>query len=168
VLSIQDRARWDQLLIIVVSLRSSGEKPRAERPAMGCGPYTLQAADPLLSCSSAHAGRTDWARIVALYVELAQPFPRPIWGSESCGGGGHGVRSGSGPRLVDALTRSHRWRTTTLLPSVRGEYPFKLGRPDEARAESRRCAALKRNNRERELLLGRARTMRINVTGTQD
>jgi len=41
---------------------------------------------------------------------------------------------------------------------VRGDLLFKLGRPDEARAEFERAAALTRNTRERELLLGRART----------
>jgi predicted RNA polymerase sigma factor len=43
-----------------------------------------------------------------------------------------------------------------LLPSVRGDLLFKLGRLDEARAEFERAASLTRNSRERELLLGRA------------
>jgi RNA polymerase sigma-70 factor (ECF subfamily) len=44
-----------------------------------------------------------------------------------------------------------------LLPSVRGDFLFKLGRFDEARADFERAASLTRNARERELLLGRAR-----------
>ena len=43
-----------------------------------------------------------------------------------------------------------------LLPSVRGDLLFKLGRFDEARAEFERAASLTRNNRERALLLSRA------------
>jgi len=43
-----------------------------------------------------------------------------------------------------------------LLPSVRGDLLQKLGRLEEARAEFERAAALTRNARERQLLLGRA------------
>jgi predicted RNA polymerase sigma factor len=44
-----------------------------------------------------------------------------------------------------------------LLPSVRGDLLMKLGRPDEARLEFERAAALTRNAAERELSAGRAR-----------
>jgi predicted RNA polymerase sigma factor len=44
-----------------------------------------------------------------------------------------------------------------LLPSVRGDLLARLGRGTEARAEFERAAALTRNERERELLLDRAR-----------
>jgi len=43
------------------------------------------------------------------------------------------------------------------LPSVRGDFLFKLGRFVEARAEFERAASLTRNTRERDLLLDRAR-----------
>jgi predicted RNA polymerase sigma factor len=43
-----------------------------------------------------------------------------------------------------------------LLPSVRGDFLYRLGRHGEARAEFERAAALTRNARERALLLGRA------------
>jgi len=39
---------------------------------------------------------------------------------------------------------------------VRGDLLAKLGRPDEARSEFERAAALTRNARERDLLLERA------------
>jgi predicted RNA polymerase sigma factor len=51
---------------------------------------------------------------------------------------------------VPALSRYH------LLPSVRGDFLWKLGRFDEARAEFTRAATMTRNARERELLLKRA------------
>ena len=44
-----------------------------------------------------------------------------------------------------------------LLPSVRADFLFKLGRFDEARADFERAASLTRNVRERDLLLDRAR-----------
>ena len=47
-----------------------------------------------------------------------------------------------------------------LLPSVRGELLRRLGRLAEAAPELERAAELTRNNRKRELLLGRARGCR--------
>ncbi len=44
-----------------------------------------------------------------------------------------------------------------LLPSVRGDLLLKLGRPEEARAEFERAAALTHNAPERELSEQRAR-----------
>jgi predicted RNA polymerase sigma factor len=46
------------------------------------------------------------------------------------------------------------------LPSVRGDFLFKLGRSAEALAEFERAASMARNARERDLLLDRARTCR--------
>jgi predicted RNA polymerase sigma factor len=43
------------------------------------------------------------------------------------------------------------------LPSVRGDFLFKLGRFAEAQAEFERAASLVRNAREREFLLDRSR-----------
>jgi predicted RNA polymerase sigma factor len=47
-----------------------------------------------------------------------------------------------------------------LLPSVRGDLLARLGRHEEARAEFERAASLTRNERERTLLLARARDER--------
>jgi RNA polymerase sigma-70 factor (ECF subfamily) len=63
----------------------------------------------------------------------------------------------AGLELVDALTSEPSLESYHLLPSVRGDLLKKLGRMDEARAEFERAAALARNTRERELLMGRAR-----------
>jgi predicted RNA polymerase sigma factor len=56
-------------------------------------------------------------------------------------------------RLLDdpSLARYH------LLPSVRGDLLERLGRLDEARAAFEYAASLTRNERERDLLLSRAR-----------
>jgi predicted RNA polymerase sigma factor len=43
-----------------------------------------------------------------------------------------------------------------LLPSVRGDFLFKLGRFSEARDEFVRAAAMTQNTRERDFLLNRA------------
>ena len=53
-------------------------------------------------------------------------------------------------------TPSPPWPITILLPTVRGDLLFKLGRLDEARREFNRAAGLTSNRRERELLVQRA------------
>jgi predicted RNA polymerase sigma factor len=63
----------------------------------------------------------------------------------------------AGLAVVDALRDEPTLKEYHLLPSVRGDLLAKLGRNAEARAEFERAAALTRNARERDLLLGRAR-----------
>ncbi len=62
----------------------------------------------------------------------------------------------AGLEIADALTSEPTLQSYHLLPSVRGDFLFKLGRFDEARVEFERAASLTRNSRERGLLLGRA------------
>jgi predicted RNA polymerase sigma factor len=54
------------------------------------------------------------------------------------------------------LTSEPALKTYHLLPSVRGDFLFKLGRFTEAQAEFERAATMTQNARERELLLDRA------------
>jgi len=62
----------------------------------------------------------------------------------------------AGLQLVDALQKERALAGYHLLPSVRGDLLFKLGRLDEARAEFERAAKLTGNARESELLRQRA------------
>jgi predicted RNA polymerase sigma factor len=57
---------------------------------------------------------------------------------------------------VDPLASEKTMSGYHLLPAVRGDFLFKLGRRDEARAEFERAASLTRNTREQELLRSRA------------
>jgi predicted RNA polymerase sigma factor len=66
----------------------------------------------------------------------------------------------AGLELIDALVAAPALKAYHLLPSVRGDLLFKLGRFDEARTEFERAAALTRNEREREFLLNRASACR--------
>ena len=66
----------------------------------------------------------------------------------------------AGPKLVDALGNEPSLKAYHLLPSVRGDLLLKRGRMSEARPEFEHAASLTRNSRERELLLGRARSCR--------
>jgi predicted RNA polymerase sigma factor len=62
----------------------------------------------------------------------------------------------AGLELVDALITGPSLANYHLLPSVRGDLLFKLGRFAEARTEFERAATLTQNTRERQLLLRRA------------
>jgi predicted RNA polymerase sigma factor len=62
----------------------------------------------------------------------------------------------AGLKIVDELISEPSLKSYHLLPSVRGDFLFKLGRFEEARGEFGRAAALTRNARERKLLLDRA------------
>ena len=70
---------------------------------------------------------------------------------------GMAVGPQAGLDLVDALASESTLKAYHLLPSVRGDLLAKLGRLDEARGEFERAASLTRNERERDLLLKRAR-----------
>jgi predicted RNA polymerase sigma factor len=63
----------------------------------------------------------------------------------------------AGLQIVDALLDEPALSKYHLLPSVRADLLAKLGRHDEARAEFERAASLTKNERERSLLLERAR-----------
>jgi predicted RNA polymerase sigma factor len=62
-----------------------------------------------------------------------------------------------GLEILDAVADEPALQEYHLLPSVRGDYLAKLGRIEEARAEFLKAASLTRNERERDLLMGRAR-----------
>ncbi len=64
----------------------------------------------------------------------------------------------AGLAIIDTLVSEPSLKDYHLLPSVRADFLFKLGRFDEAQAEFERAISLTRNARERELLLDRART----------
>ena len=149
----QDRGRWDQLLI----RRGLAAIERAERLGGTRGPYLLQASIAACHGRARTAGETDWARIVALYGELARLMPSPVVELNRA----VAVSMASGPAagldLVDALASEPVLKNYHLLPSVRGDLLVKLGRLDEARPEFERAASLTKNSRERELLLARAR-----------
>ena len=146
----QNRAHWDQLLIH----RGLAAIERAHRIGSTPGPYLLQAQIAACHARARTPSETDWPRIVLLYTQLAQLTPSPVieLNRAVAVSMAHGPQAGLA--LVDALSpalaRYH------LLPSVRADLLYKLGRHSEARAEFQRAAALTQNTRERALLLARA------------
>ncbi len=100
---------------------------------------------------------TDWKHIAALYADLAELTPSPIVELNRAVAVAMAFGPAAGLELVDTLTSEPSLRNYHLLPSVRGDLLFKLGRSDEARQEFVRAAALTHNAREHQLLIERAR-----------
>jgi predicted RNA polymerase sigma factor len=147
----QDRARWDQLLI----RRGLAALARAE--AFGAsGQYALQAAIAACHARARTGAETDWVRIAALYAALAALAPSPVVELNRAVAVSMAFGPAAGLELVDALISEPLLKGYHLLPSVRGDLLWKLGRFDEARVEFQRAAGLTRNARERTLLLERA------------
>jgi len=148
----QDRTRWDQLLI----RRGLAELDRAERLGGGLGPYGLQAAIAACHARARAAADTDWHRIAALYDALAQLTPSPVVELNRAVAVAMAFGPAAGLELIDTLTSEPSLKAYHLLPSVRGDFLFRLGRFSEAQAEFQRAATLTQNAREREFLLNRA------------
>ena len=148
----QDRGRWDYVLV----RRGFSALSRAEALGGTHGPYALQAAIAACHARARTGEETDWARIAALYDELARVAPSPVVELNRAVAVGMAFGPEQGLQLVDALAAEPSLKTYHLLPSVRGDLLVKLGRSGEARGEFERAASLTRNARERKLLLGRA------------
>jgi len=150
----QNRALWDHLLI----RRGLAALERAGKLSGAPGPYELQAAIAACHARARAPAETDWTRIVALYEALAQLLPSPVVDLNRAVAVAMAFGPAAGLALIDdTLASEPSLKAYHLLPSVRGDFLFKLGRFAEAQVEFERAASLTRNARERELLLGRAR-----------
>ena len=149
----QNRAQWDRLLIG----RGLTAIDRAERLGVARGPYLLQASIAACHARARESKDTDWGRIVALYDELRDVSPSPIVDLNRAVAVGMASGPQAGLDALDHLLDEPSLRGYHLLPSVRGDLLARVGRADEARREFERAASLTRNERERELLLARAR-----------
>jgi RNA polymerase sigma factor (sigma-70 family) len=155
----QNRAQWDQLLI----RRGVAALERAERLGSAPGPYAVQGAIAACHARARFPEETDWKRIVELYDQLSDIIPSPVVELNRAVAVGMAFGPAVGLDLVDALTSEPALANYHLLPSVRGDLLSKLGRLEEARAEFERAAMLTRNAPERELLLERARELRVSA-----
>ncbi len=148
----QDRALWDRLLVG----RGLAALERAQACATPGGTYVVQAAIAACHARAARAQDTDWVRIAALYAALAQVAPSPVVEINRAVAVGRAFGPAAGLEVVDALAAEDSLKDYHLLPSVRGDLLYRLGRFAEAHADFTRAASLTRNERERELLLARA------------
>lgn len=148
----QDRQRWDLLQI------RRGLLALAKAQALGgsTGLYALQAAIVACHARAARPEATDWARISELYRQLAARWPSPVVELNRAIAVGFAEGPAAGLAIVETLRDDPALRRYHLLPSVRGDLLYRLGRLEEARAEFLRGAALAGNERERAFLEGRA------------
>jgi RNA polymerase sigma factor (sigma-70 family) len=149
----QNRGRWDHLHI----RRGFAALLRAERLAQPVGPYVVQAAIAACHARARSAEETDWARIAALYQALYRLTPTPVVELNRAVAVAMAVGPAAGLEIVDRLAAEPALREYHLLPSIRADLLRRLGRADEARVEFQRAASLARNERERAVLLDRAR-----------
>jgi RNA polymerase sigma-70 factor, ECF subfamily len=148
----QNRARWDRLLI----QRGLAALERAAALGDPQGPYVIQAEIAACHARALAAEQTDWRRIAALYDVLATVSPSPVIELNRAVAVSMAFGPEAGLRLVDELKAAPDLRGYHLLPSVRADLLFKLGRMSEARAEFELAASQTQNVRERKLLLDRA------------
>lgn len=151
-LSEQNRARWDRVLIN----RGLSALERGRALVGSPGPYLLQAEIGACHARAVTAEETDWSRIASLYGALARIMPSPVVELNRAVAVSMADGPAAGLTLVDALASEPSLREYHLLPSARADLLWKLGRYSEARGEFERAAGLTRNARHRERLLSRA------------
>jgi RNA polymerase sigma factor (sigma-70 family) len=149
----QDRSRWDRRAI----QRGLTELQRAEALRDAHGVYTAQAAIAACHARALTAKETDWRRIASLYDELFRVLPTPVVELNRAVAVGMANGPKVGLDLLDDLISRRVLDGYHLLPAARADMLEKLQRFDEARAQFEEAAALTRNERERALLLDRAR-----------
>lgn len=152
-LSEQNRARWDRLLIG----RGLSALDRAQRLGGPMGPYLLQAAIAACHATAPTVEKTDWVRIASLYEQLARLTGSAVVELNRAVALGMARGPKVGLDAVDRLRDDPALSNYHLLPGARGDLLEKLGRWEEAQAEFLRAAELTKNDRERQLMLDRAK-----------
>ncbi|MFL6116649.1 MAG: RNA polymerase sigma factor [Catenulispora sp.] len=131
-------------------------KPADPTAAPGPGAYHLQAALAACHARARTAEATDWHLIADLYDRLVRQTRSPVVELNRAVAVGMAEGPAAGLEITEALVGLRAMQGYHLLPSVRGDLLFRLGRHAEARAEFERAAELTANTRERALLRARA------------
>jgi RNA polymerase sigma factor (sigma-70 family) len=148
----QDRGLWDLLQI----RRGLKALDRARALGGANGFYALQAAIIACHAQARRAAETDWRRIAALYADLASVAPSPVVELNRAVAVGMADGPAAGLAIIETLTDAPALKAYHLLPSVRGDLLFKLGRFEEARTAFETAAGLAGNRREEAFLRRRA------------
>ena len=155
----QDRSAWDAAAIErgLTALEEADRLAAELEDGQGLGPYALQAAIAACHARARRAEDTEWPRIAALYEALAVRQPSPVVELNRAVALAMAFGPAVGLEIVDRLREEPSLKQYHWLPSVRADLLSKLGRNAEAKEEFERAAAMTGNERERELLLKRAR-----------
>jgi len=151
-LTEQNRARWDQLLI----RRGLAALQRAESLGGVNGPYALQAAIAACHARARRFADTDWTRMASLYDTLRSVMPSPVVDLNRAVAHSMAFGPEAGLKLVDEIAQAAALRNYAPLPAARGDFLFRAGRLAEAKVEFERAAGLTRNAREQAFFLKRA------------
>ncbi|MBL0918395.1 MAG: sigma-70 family RNA polymerase sigma factor [Hydrogenophaga sp.] len=151
----QDRARWDRLLI----RRGLEVIARAESLTTAPGPYQLQAAIAACHARAASAPETDWARMAALYAELARVQPSPVVELNRAVAVSRHAGAAAGLQVLAPLLGEPALARYPWLAAVHGDLLEQLGRRAEARAAFERAAELTENAQDRALMQARAQSL---------
>jgi len=122
-LSDQDRARWDPVLV-AEGQAIVRECLQRNRP----GPYQIQAAIHAVHSDAPTAADTDWGQIVALYDQLMAVAPSPVVALNRA----VAVGELEGPEMGLALTRGLDLERYHVYHAVRADMLRRLGRNAEA------------------------------------
>jgi hypothetical protein len=162
----QNRAKWDRAQIQrgVAALERAANA--LQRKGVGWGPYALQAALAECHAVAPTAADTDWARIVLLYDGLRQVAPSPVVELNRAVAVAMADPSTGPASALEIVDNIDGLGASYLLPSVRGELLARLGRSAGAAAEFDRAASMTDNEREREVLVGKAARARNRQTKT--
>jgi RNA polymerase sigma factor (sigma-70 family) len=152
----QNRTKWDRAQIQrgVAALERAANA--LQRKGVGWGPYALQAALAECHAVAPTAADTDWARIVLLYDGLRQVAPSPVVELNRAVAVAMADPLTGPASALEILDNLDGLDGSYLLPSVRGELLARLGRDAEAADEFDRAASMTDNEREREVLAGKA------------
>ena len=151
-LTEQNRARWDQLLI----RRGLAALQRAESLGGVNGPYALQAAIAACHARARRFADTDWTRMASLYDTLRSVMPSPVVDLNRAVAHSMAFGPEAGLKLIDELAQAAALRNYAPLPAAKGDFLFRAGRLAEAKVQFERAASFTRNAREKAFLLGRA------------
>ncbi len=148
----QNRALWDQFQI------RRGLRAHQRACALGGagGFYALQAAIVGCHAQARTPGDTDWSRIAGFYAELMALVNSPVIELNRAVAIGMAEGAEAALAIVDRLAQESELKCYHLLPSVRGDLLYKLGRYGEAQVAFQAAAALADNRREHDLLARRA------------
>src|SRR3981189_2030635 len=152
----QNRTKWDRAQIQrgVAALERAANA--LQRKGVGWGPYALQAALAECHAVAPTAANTDWARIVLLYDGLRQVASSPVVELNRAVAVAMADPSTGPASALESVDNIDALDGSYLLPSVRGELLARLGREAEAATEFDRAASMTDNEREREVLAGKA------------
>jgi RNA polymerase sigma factor (sigma-70 family) len=151
-LTEQNRARWDQLLI----RRGLAALARAEALGGANGPYALQAALAACHARARKAEDTDWKKIAALYDSLRNVMPSLVVDLNRAVACSMAFGPEAGLTLIGEIEGAGLLPNYAPVPAAKGDFLFRAGRLADAKAQFERAAALTRNEREKAFFLKRA------------